>query len=823
MWLATESAVSQPEDMEYVPAISVRQFSRLSVVIGSKNNYMRFTPLLLLVALLPGADREQFTLRDGRVLVGTYDDKTQIFTLDGGIGACGVRPEQVAARCPAPPEKPKQAAATNDKRKEGNAALAVLAVKQAEMDKLNILVAELKKKLSAGGGAPKTGVGNDGDLDRMLTLVRQREALQREIIAMQQMAEESQASQAPEVARLNNQEQEKARNRQQESLKLLDVDLAKYREIASSTLGKDITQTAWEQILLKWGLPPKLIPPDSELELQFAVAPLTMPEMPPRDSSQAPIRNATGMFSNRATGMRLRAAGLHGGSRASEAAVDAALRWLKKHQSPNGMWDAENHFTNCTEDPKCEPGSLAGKSSDSVNTAMTAYALLCYLGAGHDHNSMGKYKTVIKKGIDYLLSIQRPNGYMGAMNYEHPVATMALVEAYALTNDLGVRGPAQKAVNQILELQNTDPKAPNRAIAGLGWNYTAPTERNDSSVTGWNVMALKSAHAAGLNIKNGMDGAHRWLELTWKANNDGQGGRPDWRTLDIYKDASLFSYAWYPDMTTYTQGRMGHQNLAPVGLVCAVFLGRKSGDVMVETLANWIINNQTPTSYPCDTYYMYYNTIGMYQIGGDRWKTWNPQIRDMLVNSQRKGESCFDGSWDWEGTQFDGSSIGRILSTAYCCLSLEVYYRYARSEAGDQNKVVTATPIAGQVLQDPIKQPVQPVAPKSDHKTNMAELKKSEMQAYDQYTDVRKALVNRIAEENMRLGRIHPKTNEQNRFIPTLNLLDAEYMRYKEQRQLPMNDYQKARSRQDDAEMTRLVQTIKDADDRFKRSIQNRW
>ncbi|MEK7411888.1 MAG: hypothetical protein AAB263_01070, partial [Planctomycetota bacterium] len=79
------------------------------------------------------------------------------------------------------------------------------------------------------------------------------------------------------------------------------------------------------------------------------------------------------------------------------------------------------------------------------------------------------------------------------------------------------------------------------------------------------------------------------------------------------------------------------------------------------------------------------------------------------------------------------------------------------------------------------------------------------------------------AEENMRLGRIHPKTNEQNRFIPTLNLLDAEYMRYKEQRQLPMNDYQKARSRQDDAEMTRLVQTIKDADDRFKRSIQNRW
>jgi hypothetical protein len=382
-----------------------------------------------------------------------------------------------------------------------------------------------------------------------------------------------------------------------------------------------------------------------------------------------------GMFGSRTGGGRKRAVGRGGGSKGSESAVNAALRWFKKHQSPNGMWDAEKYFQNCTEDPKCEPGTVGGQGAENVNVAMTGYALLCFLGAGFDHKTPNTYKPVVKKGIDWLLSMQKPDGLLGTRNYEHPIAVMALAEAYAMTSDPDLRKPAQLGVDMIVQRQN-------QAEAGgygLGWDYQNPGKRNDASVTGWNVMALKSAYAGGLTVGNAMEGAKQWLELAWKANNDGKEGRPNWQKLDPYKDESLFSYAFTTGATEVSK-EFGHQRLAPVGLVCAVFLGHRAGDPMLETLANFVMNKQTPKAYPTNTYYMYYNTLGIFQLGTDspRWKTWNSVVRDMLVGAQRKGDGCFDGSWDWERTNFHGHEIGRVLSTAYNTLCLEVYYRYAQ-------------------------------------------------------------------------------------------------------------------------------------------------
>ncbi len=108
-----------------------------------------------------------------------------------------------------------------------------------------------------------------------------------------------------------------------------------------------------------------------------------------------------------------------------------------------------------------------------------------------------------------------------------------------------------------------------------------------------------------------------------------------------------------------------------MGALCAVFLGHHAGDKMLETLLNRVMRDQVPSSYPCNTYW----TLAVFQAGGERWQKWNNTVRDVIIKAQRR-DACFDGSWDWEGTVFHGNNIGRTLSTAYCCLSLEVYYRY---------------------------------------------------------------------------------------------------------------------------------------------------
>jgi hypothetical protein len=381
---------------------------------------------------------------------------------------------------------------------------------------------------------------------------------------------------------------------------------------------------------------------------------------------------SAGMYGKRSGGGRKRAVGQFGGSKGSESAVEAGLRWLKKHQSPDGSWDPVAYPNNCQENPKCEPGQMEGGAKE----ALTGYALLCFLGAGYDHKVQNPYKSTVKKGIEALLAMQKPDGLLGSRNYEHPIAAMALVEAYGMTQDPDLKDPSEKAIKIILARQAQDPKAADSAYAGLGWDYVSPKpERNDASVSGWNVMCLKSAVGAGFGeAKAGMDGAKKYLDRAWKDTNAG-----DKMPKDNY-GTSTFPYTW--DATTgkvdVAYGSNKAKDMAAVGMVLAVFLGHDAGDIMLETMANHAMKFQKPTGWgDYNSYYTYYNTLGMFQVGGDKWKTWNGAVRDFVVGAQRKGDGCFDGSWDWDkGVKWHGSEVGRVLSTCYAILNLEVYYRY---------------------------------------------------------------------------------------------------------------------------------------------------
>ncbi len=370
-----------------------------------------------------------------------------------------------------------------------------------------------------------------------------------------------------------------------------------------------------------------------------------------------------------------------GATRPSVGAVKSALRWLARHQSPDGSWQAEGYFRNCDGEQRCEPGKSQGSGTDK---ALTAYAVLGFLGDGYDHRSASTFRPVVNKGIKKLLGWQQADGSFGPSNYEHAIVTQTLAQAYAQTNDETLRTPVTRAVRVILDRQNQDPSAQGSGANGLGWDYTAATGRNDSSVTGWNIMALKSAMIAGIpGAEKGLNGSKRWLEGAWKAGNPVRTGVFAAAKEASPYDQTRFPYCWYHetgkiDMSpAIATAQGGAQSMESVGLLCAAFTGRAPGDPLFETLANSVSAHQTPTAWPTNTYYLYYNTLGMFQVGGKRWEDWNGAVRDLLVKAQRS-DGCFEGSWDSHGTVFHGHGAGRVLSTCYTLLALEVYWIYDR-------------------------------------------------------------------------------------------------------------------------------------------------
>ena len=392
---------------------------------------------------------------------------------------------------------------------------------------------------------------------------------------------------------------------------------------------------------------------------------------------------AAGAFGSRRGGGKKRAVGRNGGSRASESAVNAALMWFKKHQSPNGQWDVDGFQDNCQEQPKCEPGTIRTTENGDGDCACSGYALLCFLGAGYDHKTPGKFKDTVKNGLDWLVGIQNDDGTFGVMkrNYENAVCAMALCEAYAMTMDPSLKQPAQRAINCLLDRQAKTDKFP----YGIAWDYTvANAKRNDASVSGWCVMALKAGKSAGLDVGDGWEGSKKWFDAHWRASNPGKD--PNSMGSD---GKSYFAYVYnaVDEQIKFSFGGgvdpASRRPIECVGALCGVFLGLRPGDGQLDSIINTVMDEQVPQGYPCNVYWMYYNTLAVFQYGGEYWKTWNGKVRDMLVNAQHgNGTGCFNGSWDFTGTggrvESHIAPVGRLLSTAYCCLSLEVYYRYDR-------------------------------------------------------------------------------------------------------------------------------------------------
>ncbi len=374
-------------------------------------------------------------------------------------------------------------------------------------------------------------------------------------------------------------------------------------------------------------------------EIQLSVAALNMSEI--TDPLQAasdllrPMNTLSGEgFEGRGAGTRQALVRQRGGNDASERAVALGLKWLAAHQYPDGGWNFDHRFGPCQG--RCgEAGSMA----ESRNAA-TAIALLPFLGAGQTHMK-GEYQTIVERGLSFLVQRMSVTSYGGSLYekggrmYSHGLAAIALSEAYAMTRDKELFQPAQQALKFIVYAQ--DP-------VGGGWRYE-PRTPGDTSVVGWQLMALKSGSLAYIDVPaNTVRGVDVFLNSVQKSGGAKYG---------------------------YMNRSDGGAGTTAIGLLCRMYLGWPRNDPGLQEGAAYL-SRQGPSSQ--DMYYNYYATQVLFHLGGSAWEEWNTRMRDHLIQRQET-EGHLQGSWYFNHRHV-GTTGGRVCSTAFATMILEVYYRH---------------------------------------------------------------------------------------------------------------------------------------------------
>jgi hypothetical protein len=357
----------------------------------------------------------------------------------------------------------------------------------------------------------------------------------------------------------------------------------------------------------------------------------------PRGDMMTLVRAYGNAYSDRGMSGKIEEIEKEGGNRATERCVARAKKWLAIHQMPDGGWSFD--LGPC---PSCRGQCRdSGKLGEARNAA-TALALLPFLGSGETHKKSKDYKATINNGIQFLVNRMRITPQGGALNepggnmYSHGLAAIVLCEAYAMTGDRNLYVPAKASLTFIVSAQ--DPK-------GGGWRYN-PRQEGDTSMLGWQLMALKSGQMAEIPIS-------------------GKVGRKATLFLDSVQSDGGAIYG-------YQATDQGSDATVAIGLLSRMYLGWKRDNPALKRGVQWLSRRGPSAS---NMYYNYYATQVMRHWEGEEWKNWNQQMRDQLIHSQAK-QGHEEGSWFTGGGDLGAPTGGRLYCTAMAAMILEVYYRH---------------------------------------------------------------------------------------------------------------------------------------------------
>jgi hypothetical protein len=328
-----------------------------------------------------------------------------------------------------------------------------------------------------------------------------------------------------------------------------------------------------------------------------------------------------------------------------DEAVQRALIFLASEQAPDGSFPTLSH----------------------AQPAVTSLCVLAFMAHGHMPGE-GEFGDRLEKATNFIISCQKRNGLIMlegpdtveitrdvehlksvAGAYNHAISSLTLAEMYGMRPEkksATVQAVIEKSIKASLTMQRWPKDFP---YDRGGWRYIHDYDQTDSdlSVTGWELMFLRSARNAGFNVpQQTIDDAVNYVRRTFV---------PQYGTFDYRIRRS----------DTRSRGMTGAGILA---LGHAGFHNSKEAQSAGKELLEYsfeVYNDNQP--FPTRDRYHYSLFMccqGSYQLGNPYWHQFFPRAANAVLRHQFP-----NGSWDAESFHRD-RRYGNAYTTAMVVLAL---------------------------------------------------------------------------------------------------------------------------------------------------------
>lgn len=326
-------------------------------------------------------------------------------------------------------------------------------------------------------------------------------------------------------------------------------------------------------------------------------------------------------------------------SASTARAVEKGLSFLASRQNSDGSWtDRVGRKVHMTYRGTVAPHvGVTGL----VGIAFLAHGVLPGQGSAGFVMKNGKkvsYCEVLEKALEYVMGrVSATNGFIsanGSRMYSHAFATLFLAEVYgtgSYRDSERVKRSLKNAIRLIVNAQNAEG----------GWRYRPGAQDSDMSITVCQVMALRAARNAGVEVPFAT--IQRAVDYVKKSFVPGVGAF----TYQLGLKFRGVHSRWTPALTA-----AGVTTLYSAGEYDAFQINEGLRYIWRER------PKRGEARYTFDYYYFqYYAVQASFQKGGTYWKRWYDSIRQDLLLLQEN-----DGRWtDLVGANYATAMAAIIL------------------------------------------------------------------------------------------------------------------------------------------------------------------